>query len=1041
MEAVRYQNPDLQMPPKSRLSDQQIADLTRWVEAGAPWPAEPAAASDSPIAAAFDLDKRRNSHWAWQPVVAHEPPVVKNLGWVTTPIDRFVLAGLESAGLESAPAADRRSLIRRVYAVLIGLPPTPEEVAEFVADPASDPLPKLVDRLLASPHYGERWARHWMDLVRYSETLGDETDAPIPNAWRYRDYLVRAFNSDLPYNQFLREHIAGDLLPEPRRNPADGCNESIVATGFFWMNEARRSPVDLRAAEADCFDNKLDVMCKTFLGMTVACARCHDHKFDAISSGDYYALYGYLKSSRYTQAQLNASQCQEAAGRLITLQPQIRDIGATLLARRASTMSRYLSASLAATRRPIDAVAAEAGLDAASLQKWTVALKKPLAVDHPLQAWAKIAELGTAPSKETIASRWKELAGEIETKSRQPPAAARSKDIELADFQQGSYASWFSEDQAFGVAPLQPGDCLPGTTAYRPLATIVRGGAWAHSGALSRRLQGTLRSPTFTISRRYLHVLAAGRAARINVDIDHYVMIQEPLFGGLRKVLDNDAPQWRTFDLSLWSGHRAYLECADSTTQDLHDFGPPTGAGPEGYLAIGRALLSDESPPSSAAFTLSPGFFGDTPVRSQAELAERYQKIVVDSLLALARGKLRDQPDAESRATLLSWLIENGLLDSGARTDDPAMRKQLETLLKGYRECELRLPEPIRAPANIDGTGEDEYVFVRGNHKVAGPVTPRRFLAAIVGQNSSAASAEGSGRLDLAARMSDPRNPLVARVIVNRTWHYVFGRGIVPSVDNLGVLGDRPTHPELLDYLADRFVKDGWSIKKLIRELVLSRTFQMSSGGTPRADEIDPDNRLWHRMFIRRLEAESIRDHMLAVSGRLDRRLFGPSVEVFLTPYMQGNAESTGKPKQSGPLDGDGRRSLYIKVRRNYLTPMLLAFDWPAPLNTAGQRTVSNVPAQALILLNDPFVAWQAEGWAKRILAQKDLDASEKVRRMYAEAFARPPTTGELQIALALLDDHGALLKIPPGERSGDVRVWAALAHVLLNVKEFIFLD
>jgi hypothetical protein len=314
-------------------------------------------------------------------------------------------------------------------------------------------------------------------------------------------------------------------------------------------------------------------------------------------------------------------------------------------------------------------------------------------------------------------------------------------------------------------------------------------------------------------------------------------------------------------------------------------------------------------------------------------------------------------------------------------------------------------------------------------------------LSALASDHGSPALAVGSGRLDLARRIADPANPLTARVAVNRIWHHLFGRGLVPSVDNFGALGDRPSHPELLDDLADRFVRDGWSIKRVVRELVLSRTFRMASTSSPGAEAADPDNRLLHRMLVRRLEAEAIRDAILTVSGRLDGRMGGPGVEVHLTPFMDNYTAGYGRPKASGPLDGDGRRSLYLNVRRNFLTPILVAFDMPPPLVTAGRRDVSNVPAQALILMNDPFVAQQARRWAVRVLAIEGLDASGRARRMYRQAYARPPSEAELKAALRFLESHAGELGVPPERWGDDERVWADFAHVLFNVKEFIFLN
>jgi hypothetical protein len=332
-------------------------------------------------------------------------------------------------------------------------------------------------------------------------------------------------------------------------------------------------------------------------------------------------------------------------------------------------------------------------------------------------------------------------------------------------------------------------------------------------------------------------------------------------------------------------------------------------------------------------------------------------------------------------------------------------------------------------PAMQDADGSDEHVFIRGNPKTPGELVRRRYLEAFTGAEPMRID-EGSGRLELAQRMVDPRTtPHIARVYVNRVWHHLFGRGIVASVDNFGVLGEQPTHPELLDYLAVRFVADAdapgglaWSTKKLIRALVLTRAYQMASTFDAKADEIDPGNLLLHRMRTRRLEGEAIRDSILKVSGRLNTAMHGPSIPVHLTPFQDGR----GKPA-SGPVDGDGRRSIYLAVRRNFLSSFLLAFDTPAPFSTVGRRTVSNVPAQALILMNDPFVHQQADNWAKRVIGE-NAGVEAGVRNMYLDAFARPPTSKELAACQQFL---GA---------KPDVRRWADVAQVLYNAKEFIFL-
>jgi hypothetical protein len=343
-----------------------------------------------------------------------------------------------------------------------------------------------------------------------------------------------------------------------------------------------------------------------------------------------------------------------------------------------------------------------------------------------------------------------------------------------------------------------------------------------------------------------------------------------------------------------------------------------------------------------------------------------------------------------------------------------------------------------------DGPGEDEYVFVRGNYKTLGERAPRR-LPEVIASPDQPACGPGSGRLDLARRLVDPANPLVARVMVNRLWKHHFGTGLVATPDDFGHMGEGPTHPELLDHLAREFVRSGWSIKHMHRLIMLTSTYRMSSQSRPAADAADPLNKLWHRMAVRRLEAEAIRDSVLAVSGRLDRTLYGPGIAPYLTEFLEGR----GRPKESGPLDGDGRRSIYLNVRRNFLSPLLLAFDYPIPFTAIGRRNVSNVPAQALILLNNPFVVEQARYWADRICARPGQTADERLAQLYETAFARPPTADELRQSRAFVQSRlGGVASESEGASAGSAtasleierEAWAALCHVILNTKEFIFI-
>ncbi|HEY7117331.1 MAG TPA: PSD1 and planctomycete cytochrome C domain-containing protein [Tepidisphaeraceae bacterium] len=945
IEAVGYANVDLQMPPKEKLSDRQIADLTAWVKMGAPWGkgANAAAAATTTTVTkvdTFNLAKRRASHWCWQPVRVQAAPPVHDTAWPRSDIDRFILARLEANHLHPAPSADRRTLIRRVYFDLIGLPPTPAEVEDFVKDAAPDAFEKVVDRLLASPRFGERWGRHWLDLARYAETMGHEFDFAIPNAWRYRDYVIRAFNADVPYDRFLTEQIAGDVLPEPRRSP-DGDDESIVGTAFWFFGEDVQAPVDVRQHQADLFDNRIDVFGKSMLGLTIACARCHDHKFDAISTADYYALYGYMKGMRYTQAAVNDRSIEEGARRLDGVKRSLRRAVAT---------------------------------------KWLAHLDSlvgPLRLTLPADC--------------------------------EDAATLRAGDAPLP-------GSWFAQGAGFGAC--EPGDFVVDGDDRHPVVAFPVPSI-AHSGLRSTKLEGYFRSQTFTIDKPYLQVQAAGNDARLNVVIDNFVVIRDPIYGGLRRPIKSPTPAWITIDLKMWQGRQAYLELADCSISDPG--GPP--APRDGWIQFEQALLSEHASPPR--------------VRSATEKLDDPLPLVRSSLEQWRDGRLAQSTDARRRAAILGEALRKGWLDAPAH--DPG----IASILDEYHRIEASIPAPLYTPAAADGNTDDEHIFIRGNPKTLGPVVGRRLLTALGGDaEPSRGEPGGSGRLELARRVTDPANPLTARVMVNRVWHHLFGRGIVASVDNFGALGERPSHPELLDYLAHRFVhEDAWSTKRLIREIVLTSTYRQSAAAAPgvgdSAMKSDPTNTLLYRANVRRLEAESIRDLLLSVSGRLDLTMYGPGVQVHLTPFMEGR----GRPDRSGPLDGNGRRSIYLDVRRNFLNPMLLAFDTPTPFNTMGRRSVSNVPAQALILMNDPFVLEQAQLWARRALADKSLPPEARLTRMYESAFARPPTQDELRDLLAFIDEQGQAMNVAADQRATNLSIWTAVAHALVNTKEFIFLN
>src|SRR6266850_1775172 len=670
IEAVRYNNTDLQMPPKKKLSQQQIDDLTAWVKMGAPW------AADKPVEAikkpTFNL-KERAKHWAFQPLLNSAPPQVKNAGWCRLPIDNFVLEKLEQAGLIPAPPADKRALIRRVTFDLIGLPPTPAEIDAFLADESPDAFARLVDRLLASPHYGERWGRHWLDLVRYAETCGHEFDFEMSLAYQYRDYIIRAFNVDLPYDQLVREQIAGDLLPNPRRNPQHGFNESIIGTGFLYLGEAVHSPVDIREDEGSRLDNQVDVLAKTFQALTVSCARCHDHKFDAISTKDYYALVGFMQSTRYQEAFIEPP---ERIGQFVVGLAEVQFRAAPLIKNKLS-------------------------IDAAHLDEWARKLseKDKQKPTHPLYPWLALRSAKTpvdfSRQREDLLMKLKDAA---ENDSRHSAAS-----VLFERFEKPEYAEWSVTGLAFGNMRV-----LAGEASLNSIETETA----ASSGRYSSKLQGALRSRTFRIDRDLICYRVRGTGATINLIIDGFQRIRDPIYGGLTFKVSNDRFDWHVQNVANWKGHNAYVEILDNGDEEV------------AISQIRFCNTPPPDPPDPAVLTL----LNDPELKSGEELAARYSSVPFAQNLALAQLKKQDQ--------------------------------QLSALVSRQKKIEAQIPAPVRAMAAADGTGVNERVLIRGNYKTPGDEVHRRFLEAITGDQAIESS--GSGRLQLAERMlSSGQNPLL----------------------------------------------------------------------------------------------------------------------------------------------------------------------------------------------------------------------------------------------------------------------------------------
>lgn len=1045
-----------EMPPTSKLPDEEIAALTKWVELGAPWPAE-APSATAGGRKAFDLAGRKASHWSWQPVGQPAPPEVKNRAWPQSPIDHFILAKLEEQGLTPAEPARRSTLLRRLYFDLIGLPPSAEAIEAFESDTSPDAVEKVVDELLASRHFGERWGRHWLDLMRYAESRGHEFDYAAPNAYQYRDYVIRAFNADVPYDQLVTEHLAGDLMSPPRRHPTAGYNESILGTGFWFLGDWVHSPTSTRKDEAERFENMIDVMTKSFLGLTVGCARCHDHMFDAISTKDYYALAGYLQSSSYRNVRFETLEHnRQVASELAQLhddyEPQLR---AALVAAVTPAVDRYgeylLTARELIARGTIDAatnkqaalkLAGERSLDGEVLLALLAHVKRiDLPESDPLRLWSHVALATSAQAEAGLkeaaddARRWRELADTLRRE--------REASVVVIDYSQSGPEQWIQDGVTFGLAPRKLGQLR---LALTPDQTI--GGAFAYGAGVSdpqlaalqlpagtRLAEGNrsmewdasgrmLRTPTYTATKRYTNVLVRG-PGNLYAVVDSHRMNSGPLHGHLvrRWKGEDDHLQWIHIDLERYQETGLHLEFSPAESGRLEVLLVVQSDHPMKHIEPGSRFWAEQM--TDAGFASPEALAGVT--------AELFRT----ALALLAEGSDPAAVGAADTARLADWMIQHLPLFASPDTLQRSRLDELEQTYQARRQALLAKYKTTShvAMALLDGNGVDENLFIRGNHKTLGELVPRRFLEALGGLDNPPIE-QGSGRLELARQVVDPANPLTSRVMVNRLWHHLFGRGIVPSTDNFGVLGQTPSHPELLDYLATQFVEEGWSVKRMIRRLVLTRTYQMASTASPEALELDPTNVWLQHARIRRLQAEVIRDSILAVSGKLDRTMHGPSVPVYLTPFMQGR----GRP-QSGPLDGAGRRSIYISIRRNFLAPMMLAFDAPTPFTTIGKRNVSNVPAQALILMNDPFVVEQARHWAERLLAESPEPPAERIKTIYRSALGRPPEAEELSAALAFIDEQAAELGLSPEQAAGEVRIWADLCHVMFNVKEFIFID
>ena len=841
LQSIRHDVEDLEMPKAgAKLDDHVIADFEKWIGEGAPDPRDTAPTAEE-IASDTDWNavlKRRKEWWSFQPV--SEQGSEKS-------IDDYLGEELAQRGIPPAPPADALTLLRRTTYVLTGLPPSAEQMAAVNTDESS--IEGVVDGLLASPAYGEKWARHFMDWVRYAESYGSEGDPAIPYAYQYRDYLIRAFNDDVPYPQMVREAIAGDLLPNPRIK--HGINESAIGIGQLRMVLHGFSPVDALDEMVTFTDNQIDTVTKAFQALTVSCARCHNHKFDAISQADFYALYGIFTSTHPAVIDANAPGTGDGIRAKMT------------------------------------------------------ALKKQI--------------------KDGLAGEWLKTVDGTNTGDPSDPSDPCHMNWEgLPRTAAGEFAVSLEGDTI--IKRIYPAGYVSDLISPKDRGVVFTNRFENPGGTLWFRLAGN-----------------GGVKAK-------YVVQNYPRTGTIHKAIElkddkSEAFGWRSLDLEFWKGDEIFLQV--TTAADM----PAEFKDQRSWFALDDALITQDkaSPPEVKVSLASPRFL----------------------ITAWKNGTL-----TSAGAEALNRMLQSGTLRNQGLA-------KLKPLVDRYRELEAALPEPTRVPGVIEADPKDAALFVQGDHKQPAELVPRRFLDAL---DPTPFETTGSGRLQLAQHMADmTTNPFTARVMVNRLWHHVFGRGIVATVDNFGKLGEQPTHPELLDFLAQRFIDSGGSIKGMLKMMIMSKAFQRSADASAIAAEKDPENKLLSHWSLRRLEAEAIRDSILHLSGKLDRKLYGESV--------------------SG---GDSRRSVYVKVVRNALDPFLTTFDAPVPFSTRGKRDATNVPAQSLTLLNDARVIGWSQDWAARVL--KDVsgeEISDEIRagQMFREAFGREPGAEELRQSVAYLQD------------------------------------
>jgi len=872
------------MPPKGKLSDAVIADFEKWIKMGAPDPRTGTVVAVSGI----DIEKGKQ-FWSFQPVRSPELPRLQNPKFeVRNGIDPFIFAPLEAKGLKPAPDADPQTLIRRVHIDLIGLPPSPEEVADFVRDPSPAAYAAIVDRLLASPRFGERWGRHWLDLARYADSNGKDENLTFHEAYLYRDYVIQAFNSDKPFNRFVIEQLAGDLLKAETQAERD---ELLKATGFLVVGPKILAERDKPKLRMDVVDEQIDTIGKSFMGLTLGCARCHDHKFDSVPTADYYAMAGIMMSTRT----VNGFKLGNPA------------VSGWML----RTLGGPEAEKILAARKVHDAK-----------------LKK---VQDDIKAVKAL------------------LAGAQDKATMRNPGAL------------------------LGITVDDKEAKLVGTWKASVFTKPYVGAGYIHDDKTGKGEKSAIYTPKLPKAGEYevlvSYTPAMGRASNIPVTI--------AFDGGEQTVaLDQTkAPK------------------IDGLFQSLGKFKFKAGA-------TGSVTISNK------------GTEGH---------------VIADAVRFVPAGELAKNPE-----------MGMGVPEEvkAAVAEQQAKLKTLETEELAIKKDAPPKPKMVMAVQEEEKI-EDAKINIRGNPAQLGAQVPRGFLqAASVGPKPTL-PANQSGRLQLAEWIASDTNPLTARVAVNRAWMHLFGAGIVRTVDNFGIQGEKPSHPELLDYLASQFIRNGWSQKKLIREIVLSHAYQLSVNADDALLKADVENQLFGRANRRRVEAEVIRDTMLQVSGKLDLEPGSSIVATFPEKVIDNDSKGG---VNTDPLV---KRAVYLPVIRNDLPTLFEVFDFADPDVADGQRDATTVSTQALYLMNSTFVNTHAKLAAERLIAETP-DNAKRLELLFRRALGRSPTKAETIAAMTFVVDYKKTIdSLGTGQKpkNPDLAAWSAVCLSVFGCSEFRYVQ